>query len=212
MEREKNLLTALINFLLSHGYPEESLAIEWPVGDRYRVDLAVIDPDTNKIIALFEFKKRKTQESINMAIRQLEAFSKAIKDEQVPKYVVFGKEGKPSFEIYHLKEDIFEGVEKTMKIEKIPDFSIFKNRKIRQIITQKQEDRETTLNYFGIICWFMALIVFLLLILDFLELIHINPERLTLIGVTVGLIIIPFVSKLKILGVEFERLKEKESK
>jgi len=54
--REKDLLFSLIKYLTSHGYPEEALALEWKVGQKYRVDLAVIEPVTNKPIALFELK------------------------------------------------------------------------------------------------------------------------------------------------------------
>jgi hypothetical protein len=45
---------------------------------------------------------------------------------------------------------------------------------------------------------------------DLKEIMNITPGRIALIGTIVGLIIIPFASKLRILGFEFERLKEKE--
>ncbi len=211
MEREKDLLLLLINFLLAHGYPKDSLAMEWPIGKKYRVDLAVIDPDTNKAIALFELKRRKNDESQKMALRQLETYSKALGDEQVPTYMVFGKEGDPPFEIYHLQKESFEESEdQTIKIEKVPDFSLFKSSKINQSIHQTTTKRETTLNTFNIVCWLLALLVLILLLLDFLDILCIDPERLALIGAIIALIIIPFTSKLKILGVEFERLTEKK--
>jgi len=103
MEREINVLYSLIEFLISHGYPENSLALEWNISRGYKVDLAVVDPDTNKPIALFEIKRRKTEESTKMAIRQLETYSKVLGDEQVPTYIVFGRDGDPPFEIYYLK-------------------------------------------------------------------------------------------------------------
>ena len=48
MELEKDTLRALIAYLTAHGYPPESLAIEYPIG-KYRVDLAVIDLDLNEL-------------------------------------------------------------------------------------------------------------------------------------------------------------------
>lgn len=211
MERDKDLLLALIKFLLEHGYPKESLVMEWGVGKQYKVDLAVIDPDSNKAIALFELKRKKSLESMKMAFRQLKVYSKAIGDEQVPVYVVFGKYGDPPFEIYHLKKEEFGECEE-LKIDRVPDYSIFKNRKIRQIIDQIEKKRERTINYFQIICWIMAFFTAVLLVLDFLNILKITPERLALIGVIAGLIIVPFASKLKILGFEYEGLKKKERK
>jgi len=37
MERDEDLLISLINFLLAHGYPKDSLAMEWPIGEGYRI-------------------------------------------------------------------------------------------------------------------------------------------------------------------------------
>lgn len=213
MERDEDLLISLINFLIAHGYPKDSFALEWSIGGGYRVDLAVIDPDTNKAIALFELKREKTQGSFNMALRQFENFSKVLGDEKVPIYVVFGKEGEPPFEIYYLQEEV-SAKEKSqpIKISKVPDFTIFKSSKISQEISKKEENRKTTMNWFQIVCWIIAFLVLVLLILDFFNILVITPERLAIIGVIAGLIIIPFASKLKILGVEFERLKERKER
>ncbi|MCK5708754.1 MAG: hypothetical protein KAI43_13990 [Candidatus Aureabacteria bacterium] len=58
MELEKNTFEALVNYLKSHGYPESSLAIEYKAGKRYRIDLAIIDPETNIPIQIFEIKSK----------------------------------------------------------------------------------------------------------------------------------------------------------
>lgn len=211
MERDEDLLLSLIDFLLAHGYPKNSLVMEWPIRGRYRVDLAVVDPDTNKAIALFELKRKKRPETLKMALRQLEAYSKALGDEQVPTYVVFGKEGDPPFEIYYLQKEGLERSEnQPIRINKVPDFSIFKTSRFRKIVSQTEKKRKKTLNSFQIVCWVAAFFVSVLLILDFSNILDITPERLALVGVVAGLVIIPFASKLKLLGIEFERLREKE--
>jgi len=211
MERDEDLLLSLIGFLLAHGYPKESLVIEWPIDKRYRADLAVIDPDTNKALALFELKRRKTNDSLKMALKQLETFSKALGDEQVPTYAVFGKDGDPPFEIFYLPKPGFEESEaELIGTNKVPDFSTFKISKITKTIAQTLEKRKATLNSFQILCWIAAFFASVLLLLDFLNILDITPERLALIGIIVGLIVIPFASKLKILGIEFERLTEKK--
>ena len=57
MEREESTLHRLIDYLLAHGYPEESLAIEFPIGRRFRADIAVVDPRTRLPVAIFELKR-----------------------------------------------------------------------------------------------------------------------------------------------------------
>jgi len=209
VETDKDLLLAVIKFLLQHGYPEESLVVEWPIGQRYRADLAVVDPDTNKAIALFEFKRVKNPESMKMALRQLEAYAKAIGDIQVPTYAVFGKEGEESFEIYHIEKGV--GEKETLSpvaLRRIPDFSIFKNSNIRKSIEQAETKKERVVDDFRLVCWVLAIIVIALLVGDFKGLIKITPERLSLIFLIAILFVIPFASKLKFLGLEYERLKK----
>jgi len=106
MEREKDLLVALIRYLAAHGYPEKALVLDWGVGGKHMVDLAVIEPTTNKPIALFELKRQKNPETLEMATRQLEAYTKALGDDQIPTYIVFPGEGTPPFEMYHLKRSV----------------------------------------------------------------------------------------------------------
>lgn len=206
MERNINTFSSLIDFLISHGYPKESLMIEWPIDERYRADLAVVDPQTNKPVALFELKRKKTDASFNLAIRQLESYSNALGKEKVPLYVVFEKTGIPPFEIYYFQKD--ENKSDIIKISKVPDFLVIKNTIRSKMLAKKEAEQKSTLNYFQIICWIVAFLLFILLILDFKGIILINAERLALIGAIIGLIIIPFARRLKILGLEFERLKK----
>ena len=211
MERDEELLISLINFLLAHGYPKDSLAMEWPIGGRYRVDLAVVEPDTNKAVALFELKRKETEETLSMAFKQLVSYSESLGVETVPLYAVFGKKGDPPFNIYYLQKKTKECDLQLLQVKKVPDFSIFKSSKIRQAISQTAAKRATVFNWFQFVCWIMALIVAVLLILNFLNKLEINPEQLALIGVIVALIIIPFASELKILGIEFKRLTERNN-
>lgn len=209
MELDKDLLLGVIKFLLQHGYPEESLVVEWPIGQRYRADLAVVDPGTNKAIALFEFKRVKNPESMKMALRQLATYTKAMGDVQVPTYAVFGKEGEESFEIYHIEKGV-DGKEtlSPVALRRISDFSIFKNSNIRKSIEQAETKKKRVVDEFRVVCWILAIVVMALLVLDFTGLIKITPERLSLIFLIVILFVMPFASKFKFLGLEYERLKK----
>lgn len=212
MEREEDLLLSLINYLTAHGYPEEALVFEWRVGHRHRVDLAVIEPTTNKPIALFELKREKSSQTLNMAIRQLETYTKALGDDQVPTYIVFPREGSPPFEMYHLKRNDSESKEElTTKIERVPDYSVLKSSKVRKEILETERQRKSTLDWFQVVCWILAIALAVLLGFEFSGRVKLTPERLVLIGAIIGLIIVPVASKLKILGVEFERYKKEDS-
>jgi hypothetical protein len=211
MEREKDLLVALIKHLTAHGYPEEALVFEWKVGGKHMVDLAVIEPTTNKPIALFELKRQKNPQTLEMATRQLEAYTKALGDDQIPTYIVFPGEGTPPFEMYHLKRSISENKhELTTQIERVPDYSVLKSSKINKEILETEKKRKSTLDWFQVVCSLLAIALIALLIFEFSGKVKLTPERLVLIGAIIGLIVVPVASKLKILGVEFERYKKED--
>jgi len=70
---EKDVLKALIDYLIAHGYPEASLAIEWPIG-KYRADLIMVDPDTRAPVAIFEVKRQRTPQNEKFGRTQIESF------------------------------------------------------------------------------------------------------------------------------------------
>lgn len=211
MEREKGLLVSLIEYLTAHGYPEETLVFDWKVDATHKVDLAVIEPTSNKPIALFELKRQNNPQTLNMAIRQLQAYAKALGDDQIPTYIVFPAEGTPPFEIFFLRRSISEdNHELTAQIERIPDYSVMKSSKIRKEILEAEKKRKSTLDWFQVICFLLSIALVVLLVLEFLGKVKLTPERLVLIGAIIGLIVVPVASKLKILGVEFERYKKED--
>ena len=206
MEKSENILLSLIDYLVSHGYPKESLMIEWGIGKGIFVDLAVVDPATNKTIAIFELKRRRDTHSIDMGIRQLKKFSQVLGDASVPTYIVFGDENSNRFEIYHLeKYNAAEKGEYLTRVTTVPDFQFFYNRNIRKYLAKTENEREETYDIFRYVCWCISFGVFVLLLFDFINILSLSTERIILIAVIIGLIIIPFAAKLKILGFEFER-------
>ena len=210
MKKDQEVLS-FIAFLIDSGYPEDSLAMEWSVDDKYQVDLAVIDPDTSKVIALFEVSEEKSKASWNDAAQQLKVYTKALGDDQIPIFVAFSVEGEPPFEVYRLRREVSDEDEiRSIGVSEVPNFSVLKRGKISEAVSKTERRRETTQRNFQIGCWSGALVVLVLLILDFCSVLDITTERLALIGVVAALIIIPFASELSILGIEFKRLTEKK--
>jgi len=58
MELHRATANAFVDYLISHGYPPESLAFEW--GDKdHAVDISVLDLDTNTPVAIYgEYSRR----------------------------------------------------------------------------------------------------------------------------------------------------------
>lgn len=206
MEKEDNLILNFIEYLKSHGYPDNSLIFEYTIANRYQVDLAVIEPKTKEIIALFEFKKIKDERTEAIALEQLSRIYKDIDDKSIQLYLVYGKDGIPPFEIYNLKQE-----DKTLNLVpvRISDYLISKNTKYSKILTNNKKNRVKFNNILLFICIVLSAILITLLVLDFIGFIEITINRLIIIGITVALIIIPFANKIRFLGIEWERLQEK---
>ena len=207
MERNEKSLQNVINFLLAHGYPQESIAIEYPVG-RYRADLAILDIDTRELIAIFEFKSKRTSQTEKFGKEQLRTFLKASSNPSIPTYLVFDKEQFPFYEIEKILVNDPEAM-MTIVTEKPLDYNILKKSGKNIVIALKKEEKKKAFDGFRIVCWISAFLVVIILLLDIFGDIELTEKQLVLFAVFIFLLIIPFASKLKILGVEFERITEK---
>lgn len=210
---EQDTLIALIEYLKEHGYPESCLAIEWPVG-KYRVDLAVLDPDTKEPVAIFELKNRRTNEIEMLGKKQLATFLNAMGKTNLPAYLVYGSSGDPPFEIQRVKfkEAESKDIVTTFSAESIPTFNTLKisNRNFK-IAETREKLNEIIDKYFFVVCFICAFSLILVLYGTLFKKILVSTQDLILIGATVALILLPFASKIKFLGLEFERL-TKENK
>jgi len=210
MELEKDVFNALINYLEEHGYPPESLAVEYPVG-KYRVDLAVIDPDSKEPIALFEIKQERTPANMKLGRGQLKSFLSSLEVKSIPTYLVFAKVGTPPFEIERiLIEEIETTKEKVISTEKVMDFRILQKSARNNLVAETKQKRKKTIDILTGLCLTIASILLVILLLDAFGIIFISPIHLIIGGAIIALVLIPFANKVKILGIEFERLKKEE--
>ncbi|MFA5269953.1 MAG: hypothetical protein WC379_18470 [Methanoregula sp.] len=212
MTRELDIHEVFVEFLVSKGYPRNSVTID-PVyehlGRKYRPDIVIVEPDTNKPLAIFEIKNELGKNGLNSAIQQLFSYAQAIKIPDIPLFAAFPTivDKEITFEIYQIKSPSeTKETESSGKIESPPSYALLKNSRLTEELSKISEDQEKTVDNFTKVCWGLAFLVFLFLIIDFLNIYKIDLQRLGLIGVLIGLIILPFANKLKILGFEFERL------
>ena len=209
MELERDTLDALLSYLQEHGYPLESLAVEFPVGkdNRYRADLAVLDPDSKEPIALFEVKQQWNAATEAMGRRQLKSFVSALETKSIPTYLVFGKQGAPPFEIVRVSFQDEETAEARPPSE-IPNFDVLSKSGHNLVLQAKKREHKKRVDAFTAVCLTLAAIVVVLLIADLTHRLSISPVDLTLTVIVIGLVLVPYASKIKFAGVEFERRKE----
>ena len=200
---EPDTLKTLIDYLIAYGYPESSLGIEWPIG-KYRADLVIVDPDTKEPVAIFEVKSRRTPQSEKSGKSQIESFLKALGNTSVPAYLVFGSEGAPSIEIQRISfgdEDV-QNTERIFSAESILDFTTLTKSRRNIMIAETNNERKRVVDRFFIVCWVCGVAIGLILLFR----IPLSGLDLILIGAMICLILLPYASKLKFLGLEFERL------
>lgn len=213
MELERNTLDKLVKYLKEHGYPESSFAIEYKIG-KQRVDLAIIDPETQIPIIVFEVKSEKSKQLIDFGKKQLESYLKNLPDYYVPAYLVFPKNKQPFFEIQRIEFDSETNkiIKKTVVDKSELDFKMQKQSRLSERIEKNQKERTATIDKFKWISWILALVILIIGVLNKLKYLTIDTTDLAIFGVVIGLIILPFASKLKFLGMEFERFEMTKKK
>jgi hypothetical protein len=209
MKKESEITKQVVALLVSLGYPNDSIVLEWNISDRTIVDLAIIDPIIKRPIALFEIKKESSENDLNTAKEQIKSYAKAVGIKTMPLFVILSKEQESFFRIFSLIER--DGKDFFNPIDELPPFEALRNSSISKKIIQAEKVKRRTFDFFWVICWILSATVIILLICDFKGIVKLTPERLGIIAVISGLIILPFARKLNILGLEFERLQKDAS-
>ncbi len=213
MQLEIETGNKLIEYLKSHGYPENSIAVEYKIGENYRVDIAILDQRKNIPIQLFEIKSRKTPEMINRGKEQLKNYLSVFNNKNIPTYLVFPKKDEPYFQIENI--NLYEQNDDKNEEEQYSitfNYSAQRVARINEEASIIKKEKVKVIDTFKIICWIVSGCVFTIGFLSKLKLFDISATDLSIIGTSIALIIIPYASKLKILGIEFERLVKEEKK
>lgn len=207
-ESEYEITRELISLLRKKGYNPATFRNEWHQ-DGQIFDLAIIDTQTTELLALFEIKLQSAVIVTSHDLRaSLEKYANIATKHDVPLYLVSATEGKSNFSINLVTPQTRQSelpIIVDISTEQFPSFDELRSK----IISEK---RRETLDAFSKISYFFSFLTGLLLIVDLVGLISMTPSRLALLGVSIGLILLPKANRLKILGFEFERLKDTESK
>jgi len=207
---------SFISYLKEHGYPEESIATEYKIGNN-RIDIAVIDPKTKLPIQIFELKARKNEAIRNMGKKQLQNYLSQLDNENVPAYLVFPSDNEPGFEIESVRkslnidnEIVAEAQSSIISLNNRLNYIGNRNARISEKVEIVSKQKGKTINALNWICWLSCPIVLIIGILNYLKVLKLTAIDISFLASVIGLLIIPFASKLKILGIELERYKKEE--
>lgn len=207
-----------VRYLIDNGYPQDTVVVEFAVGRTAKrvIDVAIIDPSRKTPIAVFglanQFDQLKMEYDQLHGMRRLlhgAAIFLVLRDPKTRHFRIFRTFPRHSAD--HpivgrgLEEvDLFQ----TEEQDGVPSYQNMLLRARSASLLEAEKTRQDAVNLFTRICWLLAALVLLAFIAGVVGFVSLTTSQLSLLALSVALILIPFASKLKILGIEFERQKE----
>lgn len=197
---EKNLIENLKQYLISHGYPENSIITEYKLG-KYRADLVVIDNETNSPMQLFELKSTNNKKFIEMGKIQLNKFLLEARklNADVIGYLVVPTNKVPFFKI--INPEIENTNKNSVDLNYQNQVVRSRSAKTEIIKTKKVETVDEFKKKINILLFVLS-IIFVLDNYCFLEL---NNIRFYLILIMIVLYILPYYEEIKIFNLELKK-------
>ena len=190
------------------NFPAESILHEPQVGDDGRPDMMLMNPSTEEVLAVVEIKDEK--ESFDDVAARVDGYLATLRD---PAVEAFGLQladdpgVSPRFEIWRRGED---GLFRPVLAESFPDFHGLSAKKVAIELARLREQREATSDEFKKVCFVLAPVALLIVVIDALvaaatgfELL--TTPRLPLLAIAIGLVVAPYLQKFKAAGIEIER-------
>lgn len=216
MDYDRKLEKSFFEYLLSIGYPKESIAYQpgiQPVRHMqcYRPSFALIDPKTNEYLAIVEVKEAKIHEEGpgGFIYENMIDYRKALGANSVPVFIVSTnyKDSSP-FLLHSFNE---QGEISVIDHTLFPTFEALAVKEQADRKADLRVRRDNASEKFTVVCWSVSFVLFVLVIGDFYVKIEydrdmLTAERISLIGAALALIVVPFAQKFKGLGIEWEKI------
>ncbi|MBO4914177.1 MAG: hypothetical protein J5449_03140 [Oscillospiraceae bacterium] len=211
MELYKNTEEAFVNYLKRHGYPDESISLEWGT-TQCAIDIAVLASDLITPVAVYEIKGRKTPEIIRKGIDQLKRAVKFF-DITVSCNLVFGSDNATGFEVIDVTKNVYNDepiniseIMESHPLKKPISYGIMQAGATSKAISKRIKNKQEKIDRIKWLCWLLfPLLAIVLLLLDAFGKYQITALRLAVIGATVVIILIPFFSEITLKDVTFKR-------
>ena len=189
---EEGLLST-IDLLKQHGYPLEGVFKEYKVNNLV-TDLAVVEPGSGELLAIIE-----TKTGLKHVAETADVYAKRYTSagiNTVPLFLVFfnGMEKR----VFSIQDGVYR------EIDDFPPYTDLKNKILSQIVVNKKFIKKEALNGLSWTSRILGGILIILLVCDAVDFYKLSLERLSVIAIITALLLLPFASKLKILGFEFE--------
>lgn len=206
---ESEAINSLIEELKEQGYPLDAIRQEFAVtyesGQRRYADVAIIDPGTNDVVAVIEVKGGSQRNSLNMAARQVASYAKQLPSSPQALAYAF-EDGERKIAL------VGDSSNEIRLLSNFPSYaSLVTGGRAQGKVEVKSKSNKVS-GRFSSICHLLALLVLIVLILDIADIYRFTSQQLTLLGIFIGLFIIPYAAKFKLLGMEFERYGDAKSK
>jgi len=210
MYSEEDTIKRFIDFLKERGYPENTLVTNYNIKQGYHdhADVAVLSQNKNGPIQIFELKRIRNERSTQNGIATLKKCRSILNDESIPASIIFSEEKSQYFEVIDLDnpKDVMVTNEDNKKLYAIFDYKSHENKHIQRLKDNVVKNEKRTTDYFIYLSWSFCVVVAIIAACSIHGCIQIDSKDLVLIAYCIGLVLAPFVSKMKILGIEFERL------
>ncbi len=199
------IIIHLINYLREHDYPENSIVTDYRVkNSHYRTDLAVIDPQTNTPLIVFVVKSEEAARYLKRKRKQAHKFHKQLCDFCTFAYFVLPKDTEPYFEIIRVPNDAYT-IKQADNITLI-DYKSVRNSVLCDKANLTEEKKKKAVDNFWLLSRILAIATILLFLIKKIFTVTIDSTDITLIGGFIILTLIPYASKVRFFGIEFERL------
>ena len=218
MEFERDAMVRLGEILIEKGYPLNTIRYDALSGKK-RADLVVHDPgDATIPLAVFEIKRNfnphRWDEKFQQTALQLKGWLQSANIEiaplSIPVFLVtFSKESSDLI-FYQLSGDWLSGKTDalyTTRLDDLPSYSTLAAQRRRTDVGVIKKEEKAAVDHFKRLCWGLAAAVTALLVVDWVGWHTITVTQLSLIGAIAALVVFPYVTKLKVLGIEMERAK-----
>lgn len=196
MQTQKELLNNLIGQLLNNGCPRETIVLEYKINNLMVVDLAVIDVITNEPIMLFVLAQRDIDNQSLIC-----KFTESMKNIEAYFYLVASSEKEPYLKVDEV--NICNGA--IINSLNTLNFEYQRTHILSKKAVKATKDKNNEIDNFRKSSTAMACGLGLLFFLTKIGWFELNATDLTLIGGIIGLVLIPFASKIKFFALEFER-------
>lgn len=202
----------VIEELKKSGYPADTIIPEWK-NKNSRVDIAVMDKETQIPLMFIECKVHFNPSSLDMALNQLRRNSATL---NYPiRACVAGYTGGQQFEFYDFTKKLNDDEIPISECgpTNLPSYDEIRTGAESKYISAQKKQKRRYINGLKVFCWaIIPAIIIALFIFDLYSIYPLTSERLILLGILILSLLLPFFGEIKVGEVTLSNKKKDEEK